>query len=100
MQHQEAENKTWEVDYNCHIYPHLHAGRYWAMVEKFKVTHFCTIPYVLEKLKSYGDDHVKKHDLSSLKIIAVGMFYHTISDNHFLSLTTMDLEISCYETFI
>ena len=44
------------------------------MVQRLKITHFYTIPSVLQKLKSEGDEHVEKYDLSSLKIIAVGVF--------------------------
>ena len=52
-------------------------GRYWEMVQRLKITHFYTIPCVLQKLKSKGDEHVKKFDLSSLKVIAVGMLRYT-----------------------
>ena len=47
------------------------------MVQRLKITHFYTIPCVLQKLKNNGDEHVKKYDLTSLKTIAVGMLKHT-----------------------
>ena len=52
----------------------LAVDRYWEMVQRLKITHFYTIPCVLRKLKNKGDEYVKKHNLTSLKIIAVGMF--------------------------
>ena len=48
-------------------------GRYWEMVQRLKITHFYTIPCVLQKLKNKGDEYVKRYDLTSLKTIAVGM---------------------------
>ncbi|MFX1388606.1 MAG: acetate--CoA ligase [Promethearchaeota archaeon] len=43
--------------------------RFWDIVEKHKVTHFYTAPTAIRALMRYGDDPVKKHDLSSLKVL-------------------------------
>lgn len=45
------------------------AGRYWEIVEKFKVTKFYTAPTAIRCLMKYGDDFVNKYDLSSLKVL-------------------------------
>lgn len=45
------------------------AGRFWEVVEKYKVTHFYTAPTALRALMSYDLDYVKKYDLSSLKVL-------------------------------
>lgn len=45
------------------------AGRFWEVVEKYKVTHFYTAPTALRALMSYDLDFVKKYDLSSLKVL-------------------------------
>jgi acetyl-CoA synthetase len=45
------------------------AGRFWEVVEKYKVTHFYTAPTAIRALMSYDLDFVKKYDLSSLKIL-------------------------------
>jgi acetyl-CoA synthetase len=43
--------------------------RFWDIVEKHKVTQFYTAPTAIRSLIRYGDEPVKKHDLSSLKIL-------------------------------
>ncbi len=43
--------------------------RFWDIVEQHKVTHFYTAPTAIRALMRYGDDPVKKHDLSSLKVL-------------------------------
>ncbi len=43
--------------------------RYWEIIERFKVTKFYTAPTALRALMREGDHWVKKHDLSSLKIL-------------------------------
>ncbi|MFX1269408.1 MAG: acetate--CoA ligase [Promethearchaeota archaeon] len=43
--------------------------RFWDIVERHKVTHFYTAPTAIRALMRYGDDPVKKHDLSSLKVL-------------------------------
>ncbi len=48
-------------------YPH--AGRYWEMVEKYKITSLYTAPTAIRALLKEGDEHVKKFDRSSLRIL-------------------------------
>jgi len=43
--------------------------RFWDIVERHKVTHFYTAPTAIRALMRYGDEPVKKHDLSSLKVL-------------------------------
>ncbi|MCF2137165.1 MAG: acetate--CoA ligase [Candidatus Thorarchaeota archaeon] len=43
--------------------------RFWQIVEKYKVTQFYTAPTAIRALMKYGDDPVKKHDLSSLNLL-------------------------------
>ncbi|MFX1377600.1 MAG: acetate--CoA ligase [Promethearchaeota archaeon] len=43
--------------------------RFWDIVERHKVTHFYTAPTAIRALMRYGDDPVKKHDLSSLRVL-------------------------------
>jgi len=66
------------------LYPD--AGRYWQVIEKFKVTQFYTAPTAIRALIRQGDEWPGKHDLSSLRILGtVGepinpeawMWYHT-----------------------
>lgn len=45
------------------------AGRFWEVVEKYKVTHFYTAPTAIRALMSYDLNYVKKYDLSSLKVL-------------------------------
>ena len=49
------------------LYPD--ASRYWDIVERHKVTQFFTAPTAIRALMRFGDAPVKKHDLSSLRII-------------------------------
>ena len=49
------------------LYPD--ASRYWSVVEKHKVTQLYTAPTAIRALMKYGDAPVKKHDLSSLRIL-------------------------------
>ncbi len=44
--------------------------RWWDIVEKYGVTVFYTAPTVIRMLIRYGDEWPKKHDLSTLKILA------------------------------
>ncbi len=48
-------------------YPH--AGRFWEIVEKYKVNQFYTAPTAIRALQVYGTEPVEKFDLSSLKVI-------------------------------
>ncbi len=43
--------------------------RFWDIVERHKVTHFYTAPTAIRALMRYGDEPIKKHDLSSLKVL-------------------------------
>lgn len=43
--------------------------RYWAIVDKYKVTQFYTSPTAIRSLIKFGDDYVKKHNLSTLKVL-------------------------------
>jgi len=45
------------------------AGRYWDMVERHKITQFYTAPTAIRTLMRFGKEHVKKYDLSSLRIL-------------------------------
>ena len=43
--------------------------KFWELVEKYKATVFYTSPTVFRLCMTYGDEWVKKHDLSSLRAI-------------------------------
>ena len=43
--------------------------RFWAVVEKYRVSKFYTAPTAIRALAREGDEYVRKHDLSSLKLI-------------------------------
>ncbi|GAB4448578.1 MAG: acetate--CoA ligase [Bacteroidia bacterium] len=45
------------------------AGRFWAVVDKFKVTHFYTAPTAIRSLETFGTDIIKKYQLDSLKVL-------------------------------
>jgi acetyl-CoA synthetase len=49
------------------LYPD--AGRYWAVIDKFKVTQFYTAPTAIRALIRHGDDWPAKYDLSSLRVL-------------------------------
>jgi acetyl-CoA synthetase len=49
------------------LYPN--ASRYWDMVERHKVTQFYTAPTAIRALMTYGEEPVKKHDLSTLRVL-------------------------------
>jgi acetyl-CoA synthetase len=44
-------------------------GRFWAVVEKYKVNQFYTAPTAIRALMKEGEEWPKKHDLSSLRIL-------------------------------
>ncbi len=48
-------------------YPYL--DRWWEIIEKYGVTIFYTSPTALRMFIRFGEDWIKKHDLSSLKIL-------------------------------
>ncbi|HEV2832982.1 MAG TPA: acetate--CoA ligase [Hanamia sp.] len=45
------------------------AGRFWEIVEKYKVNVLYTAPTAIRSLMAYGTDPIKDKDLSSLKVI-------------------------------
>ncbi|WP_038160785.1 acetate--CoA ligase [Verrucomicrobium sp. BvORR106] len=62
-----------------------HQGRFWEIIEKYKATILYTAPTAIRAFIKWGDDWVKKHDLSSLRLLgSVGepinpeawMWYH------------------------
>jgi len=42
---------------------------WWKLIEKYKVTKFYTAPTAIRALMRFGEEPVKKHDLSSIKIL-------------------------------
>ena len=66
------------------------AGRFWQVVEKHKVNIFYTAPTALRALMGQGDDFVKRHDRSSLRVLgSVGepinpeaweWYYHVVGE--------------------
>ena len=62
-------------------------SRFWELIEKYKVSVFYTAPTAIRAFIKWGDQHVKKHDLSSLRLLGtVGeginpeawMWYHRV----------------------
>jgi acetyl-CoA synthetase len=62
-------------------------SRFWELIEKYKVTVFYTAPTAIRAFIKWGDQHVTKHDLSSLRLLGtVGeginpeawMWYHRV----------------------
>jgi acetyl-CoA synthetase len=43
--------------------------RFWELVEKYKVTILYTAPTAIRAFVKWGDEHVEKHDLSSLRLL-------------------------------
>ena len=68
------------------------AGRFWQVVAKHKVNIFYTAPTAIRALMGQGDEFVKKHDRSSLRILGtVGepinpeaweWYYHVVGEGH------------------
>ncbi len=48
---------------------HPDEGRFWEIVEKYKVTIFYTAPTAIRAFIKWGDEHIDKHDLSSLRLL-------------------------------
>lgn len=48
---------------------HPDAGRYWEIIEKFRVTVFYTAPTVIRSLVRFGKHYPEKYDLSSLRLL-------------------------------
>ncbi|HHK42863.1 MAG TPA: acetate--CoA ligase, partial [Planctomycetaceae bacterium] len=46
-----------------------HQGRFWELVEKYKVTTFYTAPTAIRTFMRWGDEHPAKYDLSSLRLL-------------------------------
>ncbi len=44
-------------------------SRFWKMIEDYAVTIFYTAPTAIRAFIRWGDEHVKKHDLSSLRLL-------------------------------
>jgi acetyl-CoA synthetase len=66
---------------------HPDESRFWQLIEKYKVTIFYTAPTAIRAFIKWGDQHVTKHDLSSLRLMGtVGeginpeawMWYHRV----------------------
>ena len=45
------------------------AGRFWKVIDKYKVTHFYTAPTAIRALEACGLDFVKPYKLDSLKVL-------------------------------
>ncbi len=48
---------------------HPEPDRFWELVEKHKVTTLYTAPTAIRAFIKWGDEHVEKHDLSSLRLL-------------------------------
>ncbi len=61
-------NRTTSVMYEgAPNYPDF--DRLWQIIESYKVTIFYTAPTAIRAFMKWGDEHVAKHDLSSLRLI-------------------------------
>ncbi len=43
--------------------------RFWQIVERYMVTKFYTAPTAIRSLAKEGEEHIKKHDISSLQVL-------------------------------
>ncbi|MBG79336.1 MAG: acetate--CoA ligase [Phycisphaerae bacterium] len=66
---------------------HPDPDRFWEIVDRHKVTHFYTAPTAIRAFMKWGEEHPRKHDLSSLCVLGtVGepinpeawMWYHRV----------------------
>ncbi|MEL7496966.1 MAG: acetate--CoA ligase [Planctomycetota bacterium] len=48
---------------------HPAPNRFWELVEKYKVTILYTAPTAIRAFVKWGDEHIEKHDLSSLRLL-------------------------------
>ncbi|CAN9502713.1 unnamed protein product [Ophioblennius macclurei] len=48
---------------------HPHVGRFWEVIEKYRVSKFYTAPTAIRLLMKYGREPLQKYDLSSLKVL-------------------------------
>ncbi len=80
-----ALGKTMVIFEGVPTYPH--AGRFWEMCEKHKVTVFYTAPTAIRALMKFGDEIPNQYDLSKLRLLGtVGepinpeawMWYYTV----------------------
>jgi acetyl-CoA synthetase len=46
-----------------------HEDRFWEIIEKHRVSLFYTAPTAIRSFMKWGDHHVEKHDLSSLRVL-------------------------------
>ncbi|MBL9164176.1 MAG: acetate--CoA ligase [Planctomycetaceae bacterium] len=46
-----------------------HEGRFWELIERYKVSLFYTAPTAIRAFMKWGDHHVEKYDLSSLRVL-------------------------------
>ncbi|MCP3917111.1 MAG: acetate--CoA ligase [bacterium] len=46
-----------------------HPGRFWEIVQRHEVSVFYTAPTAIRAFMKWGDEHVEKHDLSSLRLL-------------------------------
>ncbi len=67
-----------------------HMGRFWEIVEKYQATILYTAPTAIRAFIKWGDEHVRKYNLSSLRLLgSVGepinpeawMWYHRMIGN-------------------
>lgn len=45
------------------------AGRFWEVIEKYKITLFYTAPTAIRALQAFGLDFIEKYDISSLRVL-------------------------------
>jgi acetyl-CoA synthetase len=62
-----AQGVTTTIFESTPVYPT--ASRYWDFVDKWKATHLYTAPTAIRLLRRMGEEHVKHHDLSSLRVL-------------------------------
>ncbi|MSR41683.1 MAG: acetate--CoA ligase [Phycisphaerales bacterium] len=43
--------------------------RFWEIIERHRVTHFYTAPTAIRAFMKWGEEHPKKHDLTTLKLL-------------------------------
>ncbi len=48
---------------------HPHEGRFWELVEKYRINTFYTAPTAIRAFMRWGEQHPKKFDLSSLRLL-------------------------------
>jgi acetyl-CoA synthetase len=46
-----------------------HQDRFWALIEKYKVSIFYTAPTAIRAFMKWGEEHPAKHDLSTLRLL-------------------------------